>query len=212
MTSSSETAAFSRSMDIQCRDAWSREVAQSTRSGPTDADDLLMERVVAGDRRAFRDLVERNIDRVVALSRRIVGARDADDIAQDVFLKIWTTRTSWDRERAAFRTWLYRVVVNRCIDYLRRPSHLALDCVLEEADTAPRADEILHDSEQATKVRAALQSLTEQQRIAVSLYYHEGLNARECAEILGLRLNAAESLLKRARARLREVLSAENAE
>lgn len=171
-----------------------------------NTDEALMLRVQNGDKDAFRLLVGRHIDRIVGTSRRIVGAADAEDVAQDVFLKVWTARAQWSPGQARFRTWLYRVAVNRCIDHTRRTRPACIDDVPEIEDDAPGPLDACERREDATRLHSAMDHLSEQQRTAITLYYHESLTAAEVAEIMGLRLNAVESLLKRGRQKLRTVL------
>ncbi|MGE4528814.1 MAG: RNA polymerase sigma factor [Rhodospirillaceae bacterium] len=185
------------------------EIAVKVGPGSTSedmTDEALMLRVQDGDKEAFRLLVARHIDRIVGTARRIVGAAEAEDIAQDVFLKVWTARAQWTPGQARFRTWLYRVAVNRCIDHTRRVRSTSIDEVPEIADDAPGPLAQCVQREEATRLRAAMAHLSEQQRTAITLYYHESLTAGEVAEIMGLRLNAVESLLKRGRQKLRTVL------
>lgn len=170
------------------------------------ADEALMLRVQDGDKGAFRLLVGRHIDRIVGTARRIVGAADAEDVAQDVFLRVWTARAQWSPGQARFRTWLYRVAVNRCIDHTRRTRPACIDDVPEIVDDTPGPLDQCERREDADRLRGAMKHLSEQQRTAVTLYYHESLTAAEVAEIMGLRLNAVESLLKRGRQKLRTVL------
>lgn len=169
-------------------------------------DEALMLRVQGGDKEAFRLLVGRHIDRIVGTARRIVGAAEAEDVAQDVFLKVWTARDQWSPGQAAFRTWLYRVAVNRCIDRVRRARPTSIDEVPEIVDDAPGPLAECERREEGERLREAMTQLSDQQRTAITLYYHESLTAAEVAEIMGLRLNAVESLLKRGRQKLRTVL------
>ncbi|MBN2751823.1 MAG: RNA polymerase sigma factor [Rhodospirillaceae bacterium] len=185
------------------------DIAVKLGPGPTSedmTDEALMLRVQTGDKEAFRLLVARHIDRIVGTARRIVGAAEAEDIAQDVFLKVWTARDQWAPGHARFRTWLYRVAVNRCIDHLRRNKPGSIDDVPEIEDDTPGPLAQCEQREDATRLRSAMSHLSEHQRTAITLYYHESLTAGEVAEIMGLRLNAVESLLKRGRQKLRTVL------
>jgi RNA polymerase sigma-70 factor (ECF subfamily) len=176
----------------------------------TTSDDLtdenLMLRVQQGDKAAFRRLVARHIDRIVGTARRIVGPAEAEDVAQDVFLKIWTHKDQWQPGQARFRTWLYRVAVNRCIDVTRKTKPHCIDDVPELVDETPGPYAQCVQQQEATRLRAAMEHLSDHQRTAITLYYHESLTAAEVAEIMGLKLNAVESLLKRGRQKLRSVL------
>ena len=79
-----------------------------------------MERVAQGDAQAFQQLVDTGIDRVLAVARRTLGDEaEAEDVAQEVFLRLWRQAEKWQGGRAQVSTWLYRVTVNACIDRLR---------------------------------------------------------------------------------------------
>lgn len=201
---------FSRTAAVDhARERWVDEIAATpgnARSSEDMTDEALMLRVQRGDKEAFRLLVGRHIDRIVGTARRIVGAAEAEDVAQDVFLKVWMVRDQWAPGQAAFRTWLYRVAVNRCIDHVRRARPTSIDEVPEIADDAPGPLAECERREEGSRLRAAMGHLSDQQRTAITLYYHESLTAAEVAEIMGLRLNAVESLLKRGRQKLRTVL------
>ena len=172
-----------------------------------DEDKELLDRLAAGDEAAFRALVERHVDRAYAIALRIVGnAADAEDVVQDTMLKVWTHRGRWQHGRAKFSTWLYRVVSNRCIDLRRRPRTENVDAVPEVADTQPGAIEIIERNELNGMRELAMQRLPEQQRVAVILSYHENMSNGEIAEVMDTTVAAVESLLKRGRQQLRELL------
>ena len=172
-----------------------------------DEDAELLDRLATGDEAAFRALVERHIDRAYAIALRIVGnAADAEDVVQDTMLKVWTHRGRWQHGRAKFSTWLYRVVSNRCIDLRRKPRTENVDVVPEVADGRPDASSQIERNELRDMLEVAMQRLPEQQRIAVILSYHENMSNGEIAEVMDTTVAAVESLLKRGRQQLRELL------
>jgi RNA polymerase sigma-70 factor (ECF subfamily) len=172
-----------------------------------DEDSELLDRLAAGDEVAFRALVERHIDRAYAIALRIVGnAADAEDVVQDTMLKIWSHRGRWQHGRAKFSTWLYRVISNRCIDLRRKPRNENVETVPEVADGQPGAVEIIERNELNGMLELAMQRLPEQQRIAVIFSYHESMSNGEIAEVMDTTVAAVESLLKRGRQQLRQLL------
>ena len=174
---------------------------------PLDADDLLLARIANNDEAAFRSLVERHVDRAYALALRILrNAADAEDVAQDVMLKVWTHRGTWQPGRARFSTWLYRVVTNRCLDLHRRPRTEDIEQVPESADGRPDAVDDIHRTEVTSLLDQAMGRLPEQQRIALILSYTDDLRNAEIAEIMDTTVMAVESLLKRGRQQLRDLL------
>jgi RNA polymerase sigma-70 factor, ECF subfamily len=172
-----------------------------------DEDSELLDRLATGDEAAFRSLVERHIDRAYAIALRIVGnAADAEDVVQDTMLKIWSHRGRWQHGRAKFSTWLYRVISNRCIDLRRKPRTENVDAVPEVADGQPDAADIIERNELNSMLEIAMQRLPEQQRIAVIFSYHESMSNGEIAQVMDTTVAAVESLLKRGRQQLRQLL------
>ena len=172
-----------------------------------DEDSELLDKLATGDEVAFRMLVERHIDRAYAIALRIVGnAADAEDVVQDTMLKIWSHRGRWQHGRAKFSTWLYRVISNRCIDLRRKPRNENVETVPEVADGQPGAVEIIERNELNGMLELAMQRLPEQQRIAVIFSYHENMSNGEIAQVMDTTVAAVESLLKRGRQQLRQLL------
>ncbi|MBX6323912.1 MAG: RNA polymerase sigma factor [Rhodospirillaceae bacterium] len=174
------------------------------------SDDDLIERVAAGDRRAFSALMSRHLDRAYSLAHRMTGSRsDAEDIVQEALARVWTKASSWQRGGARFSTWLYRVVLNLCVD-LRRRSRLrpeGLDAAEEVVDPGPGAEASLAEAQRNARVAAAVAALPERQRAAVVLTYTTGLSNAEAAELMHLSVKAFEALLVRARRTLRASLA-----
>jgi RNA polymerase sigma-70 factor (ECF subfamily) len=169
--------------------------------GPSDHD--LMARTAQGDGRAFRMLAERHAGRALRLARRILGDEAlAEDIVQDALLRVWTNAPRW-RPEAAFRTWLYRVVVNLCLNAKRRPADLPLADGEQIADPGLAADSQLEARERDRRLVAAIGALPERQRAAIVLSYHEGLSNAEIAAVLDTSVSSVETLLVRARRTLR---------
>ena len=119
--------------------------------GPADHD--LMARAAKGDGRAFRTLAERHTGAALRLARRILGnGAMAEDVVQDALLRAWINAPRW-RPEAAFRTWLYRIVVNLCLNARRRASDLPLDAAEQVADAGPGPDEQLRRDERDRRSR-----------------------------------------------------------
>ena len=107
-------------------------------------DAQLIDAALEGDSAAFGQLVTRYQDRLYNSLVHVVGSTDlAYDAVQDAFLKLWTHAARWEPGRALFETWLYRVVLNKCYDRLRRRPTAKLDEAVEIADPAPTADQLL---------------------------------------------------------------------
>lgn len=173
-----------------------------------DSDSALMQRVAAGDHRAYAILVDRHLRHAVNMAWRVLFDRaDAEEVAQEAFLRVWQHAHRWQPDGgASFRTWLNRVVVNLCIDRKRRPGMAALDEQPEPVDPQATPFEARLASETGHHVAAALARLPERQRAAIALCYWEGESNIAAAEALGISVGALESLLIRAKRSLRDEL------
>lgn len=171
-----------------------------------DSDEALMARVARGDEPAFRELAGRHLSAMVGLARRILGnAADAEDVAQEAMLRVWTHAPRW-QPLALFRTWLTRVVVNLCIDRKRRAPWLELEAAGEIADPAPHAGAKAEQNERERMVNAAIAELPARQRAAIVLTYSDGMSNAQVAEILDTSVSAVETLLVRGKQNLRRAL------
>lgn len=180
---------------------------------PMDRDDELLERIARGEEGAFRELVERHVDRAYALALRILrNGADAEDVVQDTLLKIWSQRGSWQSGRAKFSTWLYRVVTNRCLDMRRRPKTEGMDNAPETVDAQPDALVTLQRHEASDLLAREMERLPDQQRVALILSYYDDLSNSQIAEVMDTTVQAVESLLKRGRQHLRRQLDGAQAD
>ena len=121
-------------------------------------------------------------------------------------LRAWSQSSQFDAQRARFTTWLYRIVVNLCIDHRRRARPQSLPDDFDPVDPAPGAAELMEVGERDATLARELRKLPARRRAAMTLVYGEGLSGVEAARVLGLSAKAVERLLARARACLREVL------
>ena len=169
----------------------------------------LLKAAAAGSHAAFAEIASRHYQPVYRLAWRMTnGAADAEDMAQEAFVKLWKN-PSQVREAGALKGWLMRVVANAVIDRSRKPRSGALDDAPEVADPQARPDAPLDRAQAARLVDARIAELPERQRLALSLVYFEGLNNIEAAAVLEVSVDALESLLARARRGLKDSLSAE---
>ena len=174
------------------------------------SDDELVARVANGDETACRLLVDRHLSRVIAVARRLLGNQaDAEEVSQEVFLRVWTHADRWEPGRAQFSTWLHRVATNLCLDRLRRRTMDDIDSIPEPVSDEPGPEELLEQGDLAKRVDVALQALPDRQRAAITLTHFQGLSNIEAAEVLEVSVEAVESLLGRARRALRVSLATE---
>ena len=187
-------------------------IAVGTRSVPAaelvDGDAELLRAIAGGDRSAFDRLSRRHLDRAYGVALRMTGSRaDAQDVVQDVFLRLWQRPEAWRPGQAQFSTWLYRVVVNRCLDLKRRPKGTDLDSVEEPQDPDANAEDSLLDAERSRALDGAVKQLPERQRAAIVLTYTAGLRNAEAASAMEISVKAFEALLVRAKRELRDYLA-----
>ena len=173
-----------------------------------DSDAELLLAIASGDRVAFDRLSRRHLDRAHGVALRMTGSKaDAEDVVQDVFLRLWLRPGSWQPGQAQFSTWLYRVVVNRCLDLKRRPKGTDLEAVDEPQDPNANAEEELVEAERGRALDAAVARLPERQRAAIVLTYTAGLRNAEAASAMDISIKAFEALLVRAKRELRDDLA-----
>jgi RNA polymerase sigma-70 factor (ECF subfamily) len=127
---------------------------------------------------------------------------EAEDVAQEAMLRLWRVAPEWRAGEAKVTTWLYRVAVNLCTDRLRRRRGVGLDAIPEPEDGAPEVAAGLIEADRMAALDAALMALPERQRQAVVLRHLEGLANPEIAEIMGLGVEAVESLTARGKRNL----------
>ncbi len=173
-----------------------------------DPDAELIPRVGRGDPAAVQALVARKLSRMLSLARRMLGDPvEAEDVAQEVFVRAWKQARTWTPGAGKFDTWMHRVALNLCYDRLRRRREDVMAEPPEQADPAPGAEAGLMAAATADRVRAAIDALPERQRTALILCHYQELSNIDAAELLGVSVEAVESLLSRGRRTLRGVLA-----
>nr|WP_197424851.1 RNA polymerase sigma factor [Bordetella sp. N] len=174
-----------------------------------DPDAELIARVGRQDPAAVRELVARKLPRLLALATRMLGDRmEAEDVAQEAFVKVWQQAPRWRTGEAKFDTWLHRVTLNLCHDRLRGRHEQPTDDPPDTEDPQPGPAESLAGRDRDEGVRTALAALAPRQREALVLTYYQELSNSEAAAAMDISVDALESLLARARRNLREQLAA----
>jgi RNA polymerase sigma-70 factor (ECF subfamily) len=171
--------------------------------------DALVARVIAGDKEAFAVIVRRFGTPLHRIAYRMLNdTTEAEDVAQEALLRLWTIGTKWEQGRAGVAAWLKRVTVNLCLDRLRRRKFTSDDEVPERVDDSASADEEMDKERVRAATVACIQRLPDRQRAAIVLTYYEEMPNTQAASVMEMQIKAFESLLFRARAALREAMLA----
>lgn len=175
----------------------------------TRDESALVRRVGAGDGAAYRVLVDRHLAPIVAFAWRTLNdGGEAEDVAQETFLRLWNGAGAW-RAEATLSTWLHRVAYNLCVDRLRRRRREVPSARLPERPDPAEGPLAAHQRRQvAAAVDSALAALPERQRTALALVHYQELGNIEAAEVMAVSVEALESLLARGRRGLRQSLAA----
>ena len=187
-----------------------RSVAM-TAAQTEESDEVLLHRFARGDAAAASVLTNRLAPRVYGVALRVLGdSAEAEDVTQEAMMRLWRIAPDWQAGQARPGTWLYRVVMNLCLDLKRKHKRrvLGLDGVAEPADPAPSAPEQLQTDARNDALQAALMQLPDRQRQAVVLRHLEDLPNPEIAEIMQISVEAVESLVARGKRALTMALAA----
>jgi RNA polymerase sigma-70 factor (ECF subfamily) len=182
-------------------------------------DEELVRKIIDGDHLAFERLVDRYQHLVINTCYNLIGNRqDAEDVAQEVFFQVYKSAGKF-RQEAKLSTWLYRIAVNRSLNFIRDNKRFrwleSLSSLLEgererepdvAASNSDRPDIALERKERDAVVQKAIDSLPAKQRAAFVLHKYEGLSYQEIAEILRCSLSSVESLIHRAKLNLQKRL------
>lgn len=177
-------------------------------------DELLIKRAQKGEVDAFEELIAKHEKRIYNIALRTMkSAEDAKDMAQEAIIKIYRSIAGFKGD-CTFAVWVYRITVNTCLDELRRKKkrtavsldHLADQGVQQFEDEGETPEESLSRKELGGKISAAIASLDDDYRVAVTLRDVQGLSYQEIAEITGATLGTVKSRINRARAQLQKKL------
>ncbi len=195
-------------------------IEPSVNTRPLDPDNALVERCIAGDTAAWEDLVRLHTRRVYGICYRFTGSdSEAQDLTQDVFLRIFRTVKSFRMDEGSFSTWTARVARNLLIDHYRRTRQdRATDSIedqLPRVEVSPhplnpgspnRTDALVVSREKSEILQAALVKLSPELRETVILRDLQELEYREIAQVLGIPEGTVKSRLNRGRAELARLL------
>jgi len=185
-----------------------------------DPDVELMLRFQAGDQNAFRRLFDRHKGRVINYCYRYCGnAQIAEELAQETFLRVYKAASRY-QPKARFKTWLYKIAVNVCLNELRKVEHRvpleSLDPTPDDSDGGggelaidrnDHPDELVAQSERQHMVLQAIRQLKEDQRAALLLRVDEEFSYTQIGEQIGRSENHVKTLIHRGRKKLKTLLA-----
>lgn len=174
-----------------------------------DEELLLMQRIAVGDRDAFSEVLDKYMTYVYRFSFSLLKDRArAEDITQESCLRLWNNAAQW-KPPGRVKSWLLRIVHNLCMDDLRSAkNHMQIEDCAESALVSTEPDPRQHTQERQVSdiIRAALLELPERQRAALMLIHYSDCTNPEAAAIMGISVDAVESLLARGKRTLRDLL------
>lgn len=185
--------------------------------GTSDA--AVVARVLAGDKDAFRLLVDRHTRSIYGVAWRMTGNhQDAEELVQETFLRAYRSLRSFEL-RSSFSTWLYRIAVNRALDFLKAkkmedkyqisedPGPKEDDREIQVATSNPGPDRLLLSAEARQKIAQAIELLSPAERLAFTMRHMEGKSIEEIGQALNVRTSAAKNSIFRAVQKIRQQLA-----
>jgi len=173
-----------------------------------NSDSQLVVDYLKGDEKSLEVLIKRYLKPIFSFVFRFTGnIHDAEDITQEVFVKVWWNLKKFDRQKS-FKTWVFSIAKNTAIDFLKkRRTQVFSETEIETVvDPTPLPQELLEKAEAGELLKSALNKLELKYRMVLLLYYNDHFNFREIAEILDEPLNTIKSRHRRALLMLRKLL------
>lgn len=182
---------------------------------PHQEDYLLLQRIVAQDEAALRQLMDRYKNRLMGVALKTVYSRElAEEVVMDVFVRVWERGSTFKPDRGNVRGWLMQMTRNRSIDYLRKVGRRVDDEALGWTDVHDNViPSVGDDPEQSTQqgylareVRAAIAKLSQEQQYVLGLAYFGGMSNSEIAAETGIPLGTVKTRIRRGMLKLKESL------
>lgn len=181
-------------------------------------DNEIISEILNGDSMLFNNLIDKYRDQVLRTCYGFTQSQtDAEDIAQEVFIEVYQSLSSF-RHESKFGTWIYRISVNKSLNFLRKEKRRSIfnsieniftgasNSKLERADEARQPDDFSDPDQDLKLLKMALKKLPDQQKTALSLYTYQDLSYKQIAEVMNLSLASVESLIFRSKKNLRKIL------
>ena len=178
-----------------------------------NSDHALLAAFAKGDRGAAQQLTEQLMQKIHAHAYyRLGNIADAEDVTQEAFLKLWKVAPSWKQDKAQVSTWLYRVVSNLCKDRYRRATLEGLISVQAPSNESQSPIYKIEEGIRQKALYTAMSALPEGQRLAVQFRHIDELTNPQIAEIMGVSVEAIESLIARGKRKLTKILQSHKSE
>ncbi len=179
-----------------------------------ETDEELIREYIAGNQEALKILIERYTPEIYNFVIRFVGATNAPDVTQDVFIKVWRNIKKFKVKRAQFKTWLFTIARNTTTDFLRKKKSTVFSDLDTEEDSFSESiqdETILPDVaivklEDTKLLNELLSQLPTDYQTVLMLYYQEDMTFKEIGKVLGKPLNTVKNYHFRAIKRLRGLL------
>ncbi|MBN1233945.1 MAG: sigma-70 family RNA polymerase sigma factor [Candidatus Coatesbacteria bacterium] len=167
----------------------------------------LMLIIADGDHKAFEELLLRHQKKAWCIAYKMLNNNeDAEDAVQESFIKLYQNAERY-RTRAKFSTFFYRIIINVCIDHLRKSKASKDQQITDDVPVMDGSIKELLDGERKEFIQKAIDSLPENQKVAIIMKHYEGMQYKEIADVLDTTPKAIESLIARARKTLSKILS-----
>lgn len=180
---------------------------------PPEASELsrLIDRVANGDQAAFRALYHASSAKLYGIALRILRRRDlADEVLQEVYVRIWSHAASFDAQRASPISWMAAIARNRALDEVRKVRPLSIEdepAAAEVADSAPMAFELIERDDDARRLADCLDTLQAERRDIVRLAYLDGLSREQLSQRFNAPVGTIKTWLHRSLKELKDCLS-----
>lgn len=181
-------------------------------------DSEIIAEILNGNETQLRHLINKYQDQVLRTCYGFTQSQsDAEDVAQEVFIEIYESLYSF-RHEAKFSTWIYRIAVNKSLNFLRKKKRSSIFSSIEElftgksaqgkdyADNSRQPDDFTDPDEDVKRLKQALKQLPDTQKTALTLYTYQNLSYKQIAEVMSISLASVESLIFRAKKNLRKIM------
>jgi RNA polymerase sigma-70 factor (ECF subfamily) len=180
-----------------------------------DEDIKLIELYILGDDNALKEIINKYTPQVYNFVRHFIGGDEANDVTQEVFIKIWKNLKKFNKDKSSFKTWIFVVARNTVIDFTRKRKNIPFSSLDDEEnifeenikDEILLPDEALQKLQDADFLNSMLEKLSEQYKLILILHYQEEMTFREIAEILKKPLNTVKNYHFRAIKQLKDMIA-----